>query len=227
MTSAAIPPATLPPLLEPLLGAERPRRFGVLWLGAPFVWFQLPLWNVSTNGWVFGVVSVLPAVVVLLCYALGLAARPTNRMQVALPAARRASILTFDPANADAVRAMLETCRISRVEIDGIGIRSLTDLARCLDAALGPFQYPTDPLAKVLAHIGHESRAVGERAILWHGAATMLAADPAGLAHVIAAWSRAMRTADGRLLLVDAAPAERASGGEPTRASTHVTAPAG
>lgn len=196
-----------PPLFAPL--ADAPRHTVRLRVVVPPVLLCLALWSlrVPWKWWSTFALFTVVFVLVSVWRWVKSGRSPLNRLQAEIPPARRASILAFDPSNTDAVRTLLATAEPGTVELDGVRIRSVDDLARELDAALGPFQHPTDPLAKVLAHFGHESRGVGERAILWTGAATMRSADPQGFARVIAAWSRAMWHTDGRLLLLDAVPA--------------------
>ena len=82
--------------------------------------------------------------------------------------------------------------RVEAVHLDGSQIRSVADLANELDEALGGFRYPEDPWQKVLAHIDHEARGAGRRAVVWTNAHQFAQVDPASFAEFMTEWRECM-----------------------------------
>jgi hypothetical protein len=115
-----------------------------------------------------------------------------RRIRKLLPQVEERSVQAMPAVDLATLRRALQQCDIDCVEIDGSRVRDQQGLAVELDRVLGPFQYPTEPSAKILAHLAHESRGRGRRVVLWTHAATMRAADPAAFAAFVAAWAEAM-----------------------------------
>jgi hypothetical protein len=178
----------------------------------PKWWWTVAVLAAASAFWIWrrgGPTWIVVSSTVFLCFLLvveKLARRRQNRLQALLGDSRRATVLTHDPANHAAIDAMLRTIGIDVRELDGHRIRSVADLASELDRVLGPFEHPTDPHAKVTAHIGHERRGTGERVLLWREARRLQAHDPAGFDRFLCDWSRAMANGADRLLFVDTAP---------------------
>lgn len=82
-------------------------------------------------------------------------------------------------------------------------------LAGELDRVLGPFEFPTDPTARITAHIRHERRGNGHRAILLIGADAETRRTHPHLAAFVADWARIMRRNRMQRLLFVADPLAR------------------
>lgn len=133
---------------------------------------------------------------------------PRQRLGRHLPTLAQDSVFTFAPTDERQLCDVLVAESIDTLPLDGSRITSTTDLARELDATLGPFRYPEDPAAKVQAHIRHERRGSGAIAILWRHAEVFRRADAAAFERFTADWEHAMRrNGAARLLLLDLAPA--------------------
>jgi len=82
--------------------------------------------------------------------------------------------------------------RVEAVHLDGSQIRSVADLANELDGALGGFRYPEDPWRKAMAHIDHEARGAGRRAVIWTNAHQLVEADRECFEEFLAEWRECM-----------------------------------
>lgn len=115
-----------------------------------------------------------------------------HRVRKLLPQVEERAVQPLPDVDLATLREALRKCDIDCVEIDGSRVRDQQGLAVELDRVLGPFHHPTEPSAKILAHLAHEARGIGRRVVLWTHASTMRAQDPTAFAAFVAAWAGTM-----------------------------------
>lgn len=177
----------------PLQTKRRPRRW---WILGFVVLVMTLLWALDPMPW-----NLFPLVWGVLAASVFVTRSSVDRV---LPAARSTSVLTFAPQNESIVRNLLALPKVDVRTLEGSRITTSSDLAAALDDALGPFTYPSDPAARIAAHLAHERRGSGERVLLWRDADRLRRADRAAFDRFLTDWERAMHRAGvHRTLLVD------------------------
>jgi hypothetical protein len=176
-----------------------PIAFCLVWIGP-----AVAMATSKPTTWSEGLAVGVGTLVGIAASSLFAAKTPVQRLEARLPPTGHAAVLAYTAADESRLRDELRQTHVDLRELDGSRITSLADLASELDAALGPFAHPSEPAAKIAAHIGHESRGTGERALLWRDAHQLWAHDQAAFSRFVADWDRAMhRKGAVRLLFVD------------------------
>ncbi|MEZ6038745.1 MAG: hypothetical protein R3F29_14780 [Planctomycetota bacterium] len=100
------------------------------------------------------------------------------------PMVRWADGITFDAA-----QQLLRSPARHLLHLDGSKVHDAASLVRALDALLGGFEVPADPLQRALAHIAFESRGSGLRTIVWTDARNLAEHDPATFRAFVTEWN--------------------------------------
>lgn len=193
-------------LCEPLSGVATRRPFAgkPLMRGCYAAMALLNLYIAYRLEWGWETLPIGATVALLAWFVLHPPGFPPVDLELALPAAGRCCVLAHDATAAGAILDVLRNHGHEARELDGSRIRSASDLADALDAAFGAFGEPRDPVARIVAHIAHERRGTGAKALLWRDANTMRTTDRPTFDRFVADWAGAMATnGSARLLFVD------------------------
>ena len=113
------------------------------------------------------------------------------------------------PTDVVALRAALIDYGFDVVVLEAARLPDAASLAAELDRTLGAFDHPSQPWDKTLAHLGHERRGVGLRALLLLGADATERQRQPHLQDFLDAWAKGMRYNRMRRLLFVAEPVTR------------------
>jgi hypothetical protein len=116
------------------------------------------------------------------------------------PMVRWAEGITFDAAS-----QLLRSPTRHLLHLDGSKVHDAASLVRALDAMLGGFEVPADPLQRSLAHIGFEARGSGLCTIVWTDAHNLADHDPATFRAFVTEWNERIEPTNlfERVLILD------------------------
>lgn len=131
-----------------------------------------------------------------------------SRSGTMLPGLAESSVQSL-PTDVVALRAALVDHGFDVVVLESARMPDAAGLAAELDRTFGTFENPSEPTARIRAHLGHERRGVGLRALLLLGADATERQRQPHLQDFLDAWAKGMRYNRMQRLLFVAEPVTR------------------